>query len=114
MFLAIQRSALGSNSPQPDTPAICIVAGLADGRVSDPGPCIYGHRFVGLLPSKVNSLLSWPSCLEFLHRISPNCYTSSAERSQTDSGAKMIRPGLEPETLSVLDSRDNQLHHRTG
>ena len=25
----------------------------------------------------------------------------------------MISPGLEPETLSVLDSRDNQLHHET-
>ena len=42
-------------------------------------------------------------------------FETQDEGSQIRSGAaKMIRPGLEPETLSVLDSRDNQLHHRTG
>ena len=33
--------------------------------------------------------------------------------SISDVLAKMVLPGFEPETFSVLDWRDNQLHHET-
>ena len=43
----------------------------------------------------------------------PNKKQKRKERIKSKKWFKMASPGLEPETFSVLDWRDNQLHHDT-